>query len=130
MDQTSLEFLYPLPSFLVVDNLTDQHPNDETIESDFHSEQSSREISMNDENSIMENVKLYKGDDVLRSPLEENENAAGDNCSLAYNDLLDKRDQISIKEKNSSSNGNKFTPTPRYDDKHSCKVLIKTVYCE
>ena len=130
MDQTSLEFLYPLPSFLVEDNLTDQLPNDETIESDFHSEQSSREISMNDENSIMENVKLYKCDDVLRRPIEENENAAGDNCSLAYNDMLDKRDQISIKEKDSSSNENIFTPTPRYDDKHSCKVLIKTVYCE
>ena len=76
MDQTSLEFLYPLPSFLVVDNFSARPPNDEAIESDSYSEQSSREISMNEENPLIENVRQYKGDNLRRIELRENENTS------------------------------------------------------
>ena len=130
MDQTSLEFLYPLPSFLVVDNFSVRPPNDEAIESDSYSEQSSREISMNEENPLIENVRLYKGENLRRNELRENENTSNGNSLFTYNDFCDKSNQISIKEKLPSPDRNKFTPSPRYDDKHSCKVLIKTVYCE
>ena len=130
MDQTSLEFLYPLPSYLVVDNPPGSISTDEIIESDSHSELSSREISMNEEKPLIENVEIRKVDKSDKSKLKMNKNTSESNGSLAYNDLCDRRDQISIKEEVISQNGNGFSSTPRYDDKHSCKVLIKTVYCD
>ena len=85
---------------------------------------------MNEENPLIENVRQYKGDNLRRIELRENENTSERNSLFTYNDFCDKSNQISIKEKLPSPDRKKFTPSPRYDDKHSCKVLIKTVYCE
>ena len=129
MDQTSLEFLYPLPSFLLVHNPPFDAPNDATTESD--SEQSSKEISMNDDRQLIENVRSYNNIDCVNTTKqEEYENSSESCCVSVYDKSCDKRYQVPTKEEVISPNESGFAPTPIHNDKHSCKILIKTVYCE
>ena len=128
MDQTSLEFLYPLPSFLLVHNPPFDATNDATTESD--SEQSSKEISMNDERQLIENVRNYNVEGENTTKQKEYENSSESCFVSVYNKSCDKRYQIPTKEEVISPNENGFAPTPINNDKQSCKVLIKTVYCE